>query len=109
MSTIRRAEKIKPQRAIYVIEGQDVCGIEFDARFSGEEEFSRLFYVVSSDSLYRWMLDRTPQSFERIKTSSISQRRKESLLDAWAKTRGTPKIKPNATIAEVEAKEAIVV
>jgi hypothetical protein len=105
--SIRRAEKIKPKRAVYVIAGQDVCGIEFDARFNGEEEFSRLFYVVSTDSLYRWMLDRTPQMFEKIKTSSISQRRKESLLKAWNETRGVPKITPKATIAEVEERETI--
>jgi hypothetical protein len=83
-------EKTKPRRTSYSIGDRDVLGIEFDAKFKGEEMYSRLFFVPVTDSLYRWMCDRTPQQFTQIPVTSISQRRKDALLEVWGQTREHP-------------------
>jgi hypothetical protein len=75
------APKLQPRRANFTIGDRDVSGIEFDAKFQGEE--SRLFYIPVTDALYRWRLDLRPERFARITVKSISEKRKASLLAVW--------------------------
>ncbi|MBW4516024.1 MAG: hypothetical protein KME11_12470 [Timaviella obliquedivisa GSE-PSE-MK23-08B] len=75
--------KIAPRRISYSIADSDVWGIEFDAKFRGEEVYSRLFFIPTSDSLYCWMTDRRPEQFVQIPMRSISAKRKTALLQVW--------------------------
>jgi hypothetical protein len=75
--------KLEPRRANYCIGDLDLWGIEFDAKFNSEDVYSRLFYIPTADTLYRWMLDRRPEVFVKIPLSSISEKRKASLLRVW--------------------------
>lgn len=77
------APKLQPRRANFSIGDRDVWGIEFDARFTGEEHYSRLFYVPCADLLYRWRVTQRPEVFVRIPIKSISEKRKASLLRVW--------------------------
>jgi hypothetical protein len=81
-------EKVKPRKTSYTIGDRDVWGVECDVKFSGEDRYSRVFYVPAADALFRWMCDRNPQRFIQIRTSSLSPKRKAALLEAWA---GKPK------------------
>lgn len=72
--------KLQPRRACYWLGDRDVAGVEFDAKFTGETHYSRLFYVPEKNHLYQWMIDRRPECFVRISVKSISEKRKDSLL-----------------------------
>jgi hypothetical protein len=91
MSKQQRHEKRKPQPKVeprganYTIADNDVWGVEFDAKFRGQENYSRLFYGPTSDKLYLWKIDRRPEKFVKIPTASISVKRKGALLEVWEK------------------------
>jgi hypothetical protein len=77
------APKVAPRRACYSIADNDVLGIEFDARFKGQENYSRLFFIPEGDKLYLWRIDRRPEKFVKIPITSISPKRKDSLIKVW--------------------------
>jgi hypothetical protein len=75
--------KLDPRRTSYSIGDRDLWGIEFDAKFKDETVYSRLFFIPAADQLYRWMVDRRPEQFVQIPITSISKKRKASLLQVW--------------------------
>jgi hypothetical protein len=79
----RSGPKVKcpPTKCSYTIADQDVWGVEFDAKLAGQD-YSRLFYVPSTNKLYQWRRDVEPQRFVYVK-SKLSEKRMESLRKAW--------------------------
>jgi hypothetical protein len=75
--------KISPRRPSYSIANHDLCGVELDVRFKGQENYSRIFFVPETDKLYLWRYDRQPERFVKIPITSISEKRKQSLLEVW--------------------------
>jgi hypothetical protein len=82
--------KIQPRIITYVIKGKDLKGIEFDAKFKGEDHFTRYFFVPELDALFRWNVGYTKQEFLPCPLTFMSGKRRTELMEIWEK-RGTEK------------------
>jgi hypothetical protein len=81
MKTETRQQKIPPTIALHYIAEVLKEGIEFTARYTGQEELHRFFFVTPTASLYRWHEKR--RVFEPVPLTSMSEKLHGKLITLW--------------------------